>query len=88
VALRFRHTAAPHPLIGLSLPLKAFPLHLIKYSSSLSENISFATLPRIRRRTLSKEEIDRSEPLIEEFGIEVRKKVKKRKKREVDELKC
>jgi len=34
------------------------------------------------------EEIDRGESLIEEFGVEIRKKVKKRKKREVDELKC
>jgi len=38
---------------------------------------------------LSEEEIDRGgETLIEEFGVEVRKKVKKRKKREVNELKC
>jgi len=34
------------------------------------------------------EEIDRGETIIEEFGVEIRKKVKKRKKREVNELKC
>jgi len=37
---------------------------------------------------LSEEEVDRGESLIKEFGVEVRKKVKKRKKREVNELKC